>query len=95
MVLRNPFYRLGSKKWRSRKADGVEPETDPVSSLLNSKIICPHLLILRSIKIRILLTCMSIAHHMATLRSSNLDRAVYRSKCRKKLSEHICKFQPS
>ena len=31
---------------------------------------------------------------MATLRSSNLHRAAYRAKCRKKLSEHIRKIQP-
>lgn len=31
MVLRKPFYRLGSQKWRSRKADGVEPEKVPVN----------------------------------------------------------------
>ena len=30
---------------------------------------------------------------MATLRSSNLNRAAYRTKCRKKLSEHIRKVE--
>ena len=32
---------------------------------------------------------------MSTLRSSNLNRAAYRAKCRKRLSEHIRKVEPS
>lgn len=35
---------------------------------------------------------MACADDMATLRSNNSARAVYRTKCRRKLSEHICKI---
>ena len=32
---------------------------------------------------------------MTTLRSINLNRALYWTKCRRKLSDHICTIQPS
>ena len=38
---------------------------------------------------------MSVAHQMATARSSNMDRAAYRTKCRRKLSDYIRKVVPS